>query len=332
MYPAFDLNLAGVAQWPVCGNARARKSSLLSTLQKVGSAMTKPGYTISQMSEISKISKKALRFYDELGLISSKRQGGNNYRYYTQDDLLAIPPLKYYKQMGFNLSEIRGAFEVGSNTTLSALRKIFMNKIAMLQEDEKLLFLRLTSVRDWLELLHEAEIVLENCQQNVSVKYIPPDHILFMDQTFVSDIKSAIINLDFTNYVEEVGNNITGPVIINFSSIESRVQNEEQPVKLLQKTIFPCTEDKLVEYGGFLAASCYHIGSHDTIGSTYRKMQRWCASNNYICDKSSYERYITDFWTTNNESLFVTEVLIKVSRRGSVVHTHVARPEPGDDL
>ena len=52
--------------------------------------MTKQGYTISQMSEISTISKKALRFYDELGLISGKRQGGNNYRYYTQDDLLAI--------------------------------------------------------------------------------------------------------------------------------------------------------------------------------------------------------------------------------------------------
>ena len=61
--------------------------------------MTKQGYTISQMSEISKISKKALRFYDDLGLISCKRHGGNNYRYYTQDELLAIPPLKYYKQM-----------------------------------------------------------------------------------------------------------------------------------------------------------------------------------------------------------------------------------------
>lgn len=322
-----------VAQRPVGGKEQASANHpFLSTLQKVGSAMTKQGYTISQMSEISKISKKALRFYDELGLISSKRHGGNNYRYYTQDDLLAIPPLKYYKQMGFNLSEIRGAFEVGSNTTLSALRKIFMNKITLLQQDEKLLFLRLTSVRDWLELLHEAEVVLENAQQSVSVKYIPPDRILFMEQSFVSDIKSAIINLDFTNYVEEVGNNITGPVIINFSSIENRVQNEEQPVKLLQKTIFPCTEDKLVDYGGFLAASCYHIGSHETIGSTYRKLQRWCASNNYICDNGSYERYITDFWTTNNEALFVTEVLVKVSRRGGVVHKTVVRPELDDDL
>ena len=295
--------------------------------------MTKQGYTISQMSEISKISKKALRFYDDLGLISCKRHGGNNYRYYTQDELLAIPPLKYYKQMGFNLSEIRAAFEVGSNTSLSALRKIFMSKIELLQQDEKLLFLRLTSVRDWLELLHEAEIVLENCQQSVSVKYIPPERMLFMDQTFVSDIKSAIINMDFTNYVEEVGNNITGPVIINFSSIENRVQNEEQPVKLLQKTVFPCGEDKMADYGGHLAASCYHIGSHETIGSTYRKLQRWCATNNYICDNGSHERYITDFWTTNNDSLFVTEVLVKVSRRGSVVHTpkfHFA--DADDDL
>lgn len=300
--------------------------------KKVGSAMTKQGYTISQMSEISKISKKALRFYDDLGLISSKRQGGNNYRYYTQDELLAIPPLKYYKQMGFNLSEIRAAFEVGSNTSLSALRKMFMNKIELLQQDEKLLFLRLTSVRDWLDLLYEAEIVLENCQQSVSVRYIQSESMLFMDQTFVSDIKSAIINMDFTNYVAEVNNNITGPVIINFSSIENRVQNEEQPVKLLQKTIFPCPEDKVVAYGGHLAASCYHIGSHETIGGTYRKLQRWCTANNYICDAGSYERYVTDFWTTNNDSLFVTEVLVKISRRGAVVHNPRFAPEPEDDV
>ncbi|MFT3959788.1 MAG: GyrI-like domain-containing protein, partial [Desulfovibrio sp.] len=81
-----------------------------------------------------------------------------------------------------------------------------------------------------------------------------------------------------------------------------------------------------------LAASCYHIGSHETIGSTYRKLQRWCASNNYVCDNGSYERYITDFWTTNNDALFVTEVLVKVSRRGSVVHTPKFHFDSVDDL
>ena len=122
--------------------------SFTSPKKNPGTGMKTKGYTISQMSEISKISKKALRFYDDLGLIASKRHGANNYRYYTHDDLLSVPPLKYYKQMGFNLGEIRAAFEVGSNTSLSALRKMFMKKIQLLQDEEKILHLRLTSVRD----------------------------------------------------------------------------------------------------------------------------------------------------------------------------------------
>lgn len=285
-------------------------------------------YTISQMSEISKISKKALRFYDDLGLISSKRQGANNYRYYTHDDLLAVPPLKYYKQMGFNLGEIRAAFEVGSNTSLSALRKIFMEKIETLQHEEKMLLLRLTSVKDWLALLYEAEVVLENNLQSVAVKYIQPEQLLFQEQIFIDDIKTAIINLDFTNHVEAIENNITGPVMIHFSSVKDRLNNAEQHIRMLQRTVFPCDPALTKNYGGFLAVCCYHIGAHENINDTYRKMQRWCHSNNYVCNEDAYERYITDFWTTNNDALFVTEVLIQVRRPGSVVHHMV--PQAGE--
>lgn len=292
--------------------------------------MSTRGYTISQMSQISKISKKALRFYDDLGIISSRRHGANNYRYYTHDDLLAVPPLKYYKQMGFNLSEIRAAFEVGGNTTLAALRKMFIEKIGTLRHEEKILHLRLTSVRDWLELLHEAEMVLENNLQSVSVKYIPPERLLFQEQTFACDIKTSIINIDFTNYVESIENNITGPVMIRFSSIQERLNNAEQPVRILQRTIFPCTAELTEQYGGFLAASCYHIGTHETLRDTYRKIRRWCDANNYLCDEGAYERYVTDYWTTNNDTLFVTEVLIKVRRPGSVVR-HVLGPQADED-
>lgn len=281
--------------------------------------MTTQTYSISQMSDISKISKKALRFYDDLRLISSKRQGANNYRYYTHDDLLSVPPLKYYKQMGFNLSEIRAAFEVGSNTSLSPLRKMFMEKIEHLQLEEKMLHLRLTSVKDWLDLLYEAEVVLENSLQSVSVKYIPPERMLFHEQQFTQDIKTAIINPDFTNYVASIKNNITGPVMIHFSSMQARQSNAEQAMAILQRTVFPCDASLTVEYGGFLAASCYHIGAHASIADTYRKLQRWCKSNNYVCVEDSFERYITDFWTTNNEDLFVTEILVQVGRAGNVV-------------
>ena len=53
--------------------------------------MTSRRYTISEMSETSNISKKALRFYDKLGLISPRLRGSNNYRYYTHEDVLSVP-------------------------------------------------------------------------------------------------------------------------------------------------------------------------------------------------------------------------------------------------
>lgn len=275
------------------------------------------GYTISQMSSISKISKKALRFYDDLGLIASKRHGGNNYRYYTEDDLLAVPPLKYYKQMGFHLAEIRAAFEVGGNTSLSALRKLFLKKVQALHQEERLLHLRRTSVHDWLELLHEAEMVLENDIQSVSVKYLQPERVLFHDQTYREDIKASIINIDFTNYVESINNNITGPVMILFSSLEQRRQRQEQAVTILQRTVFPCDDALTTVWGGFLALSCYHIGTHDNISETYGKIARWANANNYVLDAGCCERYVTDYWTTNNSGLFVTEVLVRAARRGA---------------
>ena len=276
--------------------------------------MTLRRYTISEMSETSNISKKALRFYDKLGLISPRLRGANNYRYYTHEDVLSVPPLKYYKQMGFRLEEIRAAFDADSNASLRALREMFTTKMEDPRQEEEILHLRTASIHDWLELLHEAEMVLDNDLRQVSVKYVAPRSLLFHDEVFSLDIKSTIINMEFTNFVESLENNIAGPVIVHFSSVENRLKKQEQPIQVLQRPMRPCRPEVLQTMGGVLMASCYHIGPHETINDTYRKLQRWCASNNYVHAGDSFERYVTDYWTTNNEALFVTEVLVQVRR------------------
>jgi hypothetical protein len=63
----------------------------------------KDQYFIGDMSRLCNISKKALRYYDEINLIPSQRDDCNNYRFYTDESLLAVPVIKYYKQMGFTL-------------------------------------------------------------------------------------------------------------------------------------------------------------------------------------------------------------------------------------
>jgi effector-binding domain-containing protein len=139
--------------------------------------------------------------------------------------------------------------------------------------------------------------------------------LLFHDQVFDNDIKGSIINLEFTNYIESLENETSGPVLIRFSSMRDRIENRSQPVKILQKALLPVREEHSYRFGGQMMLSCYHIGPHENIHETYRKMSRWARVKGYELAEAVFERYVTDYWTTSNSAKFVTEVLIKVSRK-----------------
>ncbi len=271
-------------------------------------------YSIGDMSRICNISKKALRHYDKIGLISPLRQDNNNYRYYTTESLLAVPVIKYYKQMGFTLDEMRIFIEGRAFNVYSSIQKSFLSKIEELKKEQEEILRQYVSVKDWYELISEAEAVIVNNISEVSIKYMEPQELLGQEQDFENDLKAAIINIEFTNYVEELGNEIIGPVIIRFPSHKSRVSNEKQQIVIMQKTLAPCREDSKVKFGGCMMASCYHIGPHETIGDTYKKIHAWIRGHGYCAANNSYERYVADYWTTSDQSLFVTEVMLEVSR------------------
>lgn len=270
-------------------------------------------FSVGEVSKICNISKKALRFYDKIGLVSPDRVSQeNNYRFYNRKSLLSVPIIKYYKQMGFKLEEMRAFLEGG---TYSMPEKTFRQKIDDLKEMESEIFKMYTSVKDWHDLILEAEMVIENDVREVAIKYIDSPDLCFMDQEFNYNYMESIINIDWTNYVESINNEVTGPVIINFPSFKERMEGKTNKVRLLQKTILDCKKEELVNFGGFMAVSCYHIGTHETMNETYQKICQWTDNHGYQCDEESFERYVTDYWTTRNESQFVTEVIIRVTRK-----------------
>lgn len=269
-------------------------------------------YSIGEVSKICNISKKALRFYDEIGIISpDKICDDNNYRFYNRETLLSVPVIKYYKQMGFRLEEMKGFIE---GNTYIVFGQHFRDKIAELKEMESSIYKKYTSVRDWYDLILEAQMVIENHVGEVGIKYLEASDYCYLDQDFSYNYMESIINIEFTNYIEHLNNEITGPVIINFPSLEDRMRGESNRIRILQKTILPCDKKNRVNFGGYMVASCYHIGAHETINSTYQKICDWCVTHGYQCDSQSYERYVTDYWTTRNKEQFVTEVIIKVRK------------------
>lgn len=276
--------------------------------------MAKKTYSIGEMSRICNVSKKALRFYDEKGLISSQRHDCNNYRVYTHDEMLMVLVLKYYKQTGFKLDEMKEFIKGGSSNIPSSMREAFEEKLIEIQKEQVSLRRCEESLRDWRGLLREAELVISKGVTDVSVKYVEQTELLFQEQPFDGDIKSAIINARFMDYVEKTGNAISGPVHIHFSSMKARMAGVPQAVRIMQRTLTPHTDTGRAAFGGCMMASCYHIGPIENIHETYERFASWIARHGYTSEEDCYERYVTDYWTTSNSACHVTELLVKVDR------------------
>ncbi len=275
----------------------------------------KDSYSIGEMSQICNISRKTIRYYESIGLIPSQRQDYNNYRFYTHDTLLMIPILKYYKQIGFTLSEVSELLYKDMSNAYTRSKECFKKKMKELQAQQEELRQKNISILDWYKLISEAEMVISNNIQEISIKYLPPKIFLFQDQDSFANVKNDVINIKWTNYLEEIENAITGAVYLTYKSLTSRINYEKnQKIRIMQEGIMPAKPEQEMIFGDGLFVSCYHIGVYDNIHKSYERIIEWARQNKYLLDNVCHERYVTDYWTTSNESKFVTEILIKISR------------------
>ena len=246
-------------------------------------------YSIGEVSRICNVSKKALRFYDKINIISPDYIcEENKYRYYNRETLLLVPVIKYFKQMGFKLEEMKEFLE---SDTYEVQERGFRKKIDELKQQREDINVAYTSVNDWYDLILEAESVLENNVTEVSVKYVETHSACYMEQKFTHNYMESIINIEWTNYLEE-GRSTTAYVF--------------------QRGARDIDDNKTMTFGGKMMLSAYHIGSHDTINETYRKIFRWADNHGYKCGNSSIERYVTDYWTIRKSKDFVTEIFVDI--------------------
>lgn len=270
-------------------------------------------YSIGEVSKICNISKKALRFYDQIGIFRPDVvTKGTGYRYYSRHQLLCVPVLKYFKQLGFKLEEMHGLIE-GNN--YSFIKEVFTQKIEELKHQQKIIHNSYRAVKDWYELIQEAQMVIRGNVQEISVRYQGIAKCCFLEQNFDYQYMDSIINIPWVNHLEQIHTEITGPVILEFPSALDKMNGNCSRAKIIQEILYPSDDAGFeMEFGGFLAASLYHIGPMETISEDYERMFRWLGSRGYQCNGNSYERYVVDYWTTRNPEEFVTELIVPVQR------------------
>lgn len=271
-------------------------------------------HSIGEAADICRVLRKTLRFYEELGLLVPDHVSPKNgYRYYSEDTVMMIPILKYYKQMGFRLQEMTG---VSDTTDYFYHQRNFLSKLDELKREEERIQNCHESVSDWVGLLNEGTMAMENKINNISLKYVDREHYYFLEQDFEYDYKSSIINIEWTNYLEHFESEITGPVILSFDDYQSKAAGRIKRATVIQK---PVRNSKFLiprqDFGGQIFACLYHLGDHKTISEKYRLLEEWAVENNYEIGPNCYERYVIDYWSIQDPNKFVTEIMLPATKR-----------------
>lgn len=64
-------------------------------------------YKINQLAQISGVTTRTLRYYDEMGLLSPERVSTNGYRVYRQEQVDKLQQILFYRELGVALHDIK---------------------------------------------------------------------------------------------------------------------------------------------------------------------------------------------------------------------------------
>jgi DNA-binding transcriptional MerR regulator len=99
-------------------------------------------YTVKQVAEVSGVSVRTLHFYHETGLLKPAQCGANGYRYYEEPQLLMLQQILFYRELGFELKQIK-----------RILRQADFEKLAALQSHREVLEENVAKTRKLLETI-----------------------------------------------------------------------------------------------------------------------------------------------------------------------------------
>jgi DNA-binding transcriptional MerR regulator/quercetin dioxygenase-like cupin family protein len=79
-------------------------------------------YTVKQVAAMSSVSVRTLHFYDETDLLKPAYVGANGYRFYEEPQLLSLQQILFYRELGFELKQIKRILTSADFETVAALQ------------------------------------------------------------------------------------------------------------------------------------------------------------------------------------------------------------------
>lgn len=256
-------------------------------------------YSIGETSVITGISTKTLRYYDSIKLVIPEiRDPKNNYRYYSNDQVIRLLAVQRLRLIGCSQRMLRTLIQENS---LESLCDQIELRIQELKEEidertrtinENTVFLN--QLRTQLDIHSALSNQGGSILDNIHVEVIKPSLIFFEERVIPNyDVCSTSLNfrLELRSKCQEKGLSLTGPEITTYYTSplgQFVVHDCKIRIGIVVDKNPGCSQ--IQEFGGFTAVTAIHIGSYDTMVNTHMMMLRWINQNQYeLCGNISEE-------------------------------------------
>jgi effector-binding domain-containing protein len=246
---------------------------------------------IGDFSKLSFVTVKALRYYDEIGLLKPERVDEfTGYRYYSASQLPRLNRIVALKNLGLSLDEV--AQFLRNDVAVASILDVLHTKQAeikgRLEEETE----RLTRVEEWLK---QTETEGKMPDYEIVIKKIKPQKVLSIRRILpayghISELFSAI-----GPYIGQVHAPVKGPPFAVYYDREFKETDVDVEVAFpVWRDVKTTGEFKVYEMAECQVAALTHKGSYETIGQAYNALMQWVETNGYQPSGPCREVYFTD--------------------------------------
>jgi effector-binding domain-containing protein len=267
-------------------------------------------FKIGDFSRLSRISVKALRYYDEIGLLKPvKVDEFTGYRYYAADQLSRLHYIMALKNTGLSLEDI--ATLINNNLNTSQMRDIFILKQAELRQ-------RLSEEQKRLEHV-------ENLLRQIEKEGIMPDYkvvVKKVEPQFVASVRGILPNygevgqfydLIFKHLAKKMIFKPAAPTMLICHDDEYKEKDVDVELCVPIKKSIPGSEKvKVYELPEIEAACIIHKGQYEGFSETYAALMGWIEKNGYEIIGHDREVYLT--YDAKDAAKNVTEIQFPVKK------------------
>ncbi|MDO4488430.1 MAG: MerR family transcriptional regulator [Eubacteriales bacterium] len=263
-------------------------------------------YKIGMFAAMNRVTVKALRFYEEEGILKpAKIDHETGYRYYRLNQIAVLHQIAALKQAGFSLEEI-ARINKGEDEEAILLKKKadILGKIAELTKQVAVLDGYLAKKKTSL-------------QAPVLIKEVPECTVAYME-TRLESYDSLFEKMPQMGELMERAECVCSLPEYCFTNYLESGEKEEDILVEICEAVTECKENegdlRFKKMPKCQVASVFHKGSYNTLATSYESVLKYVEENGYEIAGAIRESYIDGVWNKEDEKDWLTEIQVPIRK------------------